>query len=59
MQLLVNPRLTQEKTVTRLSPFGRVRNNPVLYTHANRALHLKANPGNARALVQKHGEVDV
>ena len=36
-----------------------VRNDPVLYAHANRVLHLETNPGNARALVQKHGDVDV
>jgi uncharacterized radical SAM protein YgiQ len=34
-------------------------NDAVLYAHANRVLHLETNPGNARALVQKHGEVDV
>jgi len=28
----------------------------VLYAHANRILHLETNPGNARALVQAHGE---
>jgi radical SAM superfamily enzyme YgiQ (UPF0313 family) len=28
----------------------------VLYAHANRVLHLETNPGNARALVQRHGE---
>jgi hypothetical protein len=28
----------------------------VLYAHANRVLHLETNPGNARALVQAHGE---
>jgi uncharacterized radical SAM protein YgiQ len=27
----------------------------VLYAHANRVLHLETNPGNARALVQRHG----
>jgi hypothetical protein len=31
----------------------------VLYAHANRILHLETNPGNARALVQRHGERDV
>ncbi len=31
----------------------------VLYAHANRVLHLETNPGNARALVQKHGDVDL
>jgi radical SAM superfamily enzyme YgiQ (UPF0313 family) len=35
------------------------RRRPVLYAHASRILHLEANPGNARALVQKHGDVDV
>ncbi|MEJ0006047.1 MAG: hypothetical protein WDM77_06570 [Steroidobacteraceae bacterium] len=33
--------------------------DPVLYAHASRILHLEANPGNARALVQRHGDVDV
>jgi radical SAM superfamily enzyme YgiQ (UPF0313 family) len=28
----------------------------VLYAHANRVLHLETNPGNARALVQRHGD---
>jgi radical SAM superfamily enzyme YgiQ (UPF0313 family) len=32
------------------------RADPVLYAHANRVLHLETNPGNARALVQAHGE---
>ena len=27
----------------------------MLYAHANRILHLETNPGNARALVQRHG----
>ncbi len=31
----------------------------MLYAHANRVLHLETNPGNARALVQRHGERDV
>jgi uncharacterized radical SAM protein YgiQ len=31
----------------------------VLYAHASRILHLESNPGNARALVQGHGERDV
>ena len=30
--------------------------DPVLYAHASRTLHLESNPGNARALVQAHGE---
>ena len=31
----------------------------MLYAHASRILHLEANPGNARALVQRHGDADV
>ena len=31
----------------------------MLYAHASRVLHLESNPGNARALVQRHGERDV
>ncbi|MGA4814998.1 hypothetical protein ACPA9J_05000 [Pseudomonas aeruginosa] len=50
VQLLANPRLTREKTVIRLPSFEKVRNDPVLYAHANRVLHLETNPGNARAL---------
>ena len=33
-----------------------VRDDPVLYAHASRTFHLESNPGNARALVQAHGE---
>ena len=36
-----------------------MKNNPVLYAHASRIFHLESNPGNARALVQAHGERDV
>ncbi|MCW9078880.1 MAG: YgiQ family radical SAM protein, partial [Gammaproteobacteria bacterium] len=43
----------------RLPGFEAVRNDPVLYAHASRVLHLESNPGNARALVQSHGERDV
>jgi len=31
----------------------------VLYAHASRTFHIESNPGNARALVQAHGERDV
>lgn len=39
----------------RLPDFEQVRQDPVLYAHANRVLHLETNPGNARALAQRHG----
>ncbi|WP_110958583.1 YgiQ family radical SAM protein [Acidovorax sp. ST3] len=53
VKLKVPPR---EKTVIRLPSYEQVKSDPVLYAHANRVLHLETNPGNARALVQAHGE---
>ena len=38
---------------------SRSRDDPVLYAHASRILHMESNPGNARALVQRHGVSDV
>lgn len=52
-RLKVPPR---ERSVIRLPSYEQVRADPVLYAHANRVLHLETNPGNARALVQAHGE---
>ena len=43
----------------RLPSYEQVASDPVLYAHANRVLHLETNPGNARALVQAHGDRDV
>jgi uncharacterized radical SAM protein YgiQ len=52
-------RLDRAKTVIRLPSFEKVSKDKILYAHANRVLHLETNPGNARALVQKHGNQDV
>ncbi|NJD33792.1 MAG: YgiQ family radical SAM protein [Betaproteobacteria bacterium] len=54
-------RLAQHKaarahTAIRLPSFERVRDDPVLYAHASRTFHLESNPGNARVLIQAHGE---
>ncbi len=46
-------------TVVRLPSYDQVKDDPVLYAHASRTFHLESNPGNARALVQAHGERDV
>lgn len=61
LQFMPNPRvkLNRDRTVIRLPSFDKVKGDPVLYAHANRVLHLETNPGNARALVQAHGERDV
>ncbi|MBM4227571.1 MAG: YgiQ family radical SAM protein [Gammaproteobacteria bacterium] len=52
-------RQSRAATCLRLPAYEQVRDDPVLYAHASRVLHLEANPGNARALVQRHGDVDV
>lgn len=49
----------RNKSVIRLPSYEQVSADPVLYAHASRILHLESNPGNARALVQAHGERDV
>ena len=58
-QFTPHPGRDRDRTVIRLPSFEKVRNDAVLYAHANRVLHLETNPGNARALVQKHGDVDL
>src|SRR5262245_28572296 len=49
----------RERSVIRMPSFEQVTDDPVLYAHASRILHLESNPGNARALVQRHGDLDV
>src|SRR5207237_3257996 len=46
-------------TVIRLPDAAAVAADPVLYAHASRLLHVESNPGNARALVQRHGDRDL
>lgn len=54
-EVVPKQKLDHSTTVIRLPGFEQVRSDPVLYAHANRVLHLETNPGNARALVQRHG----
>ena len=49
----------RERTAVRLPAFEQVRDDPVLYAHASRVLHQESNPGNARALVQRHGDKEL
>jgi uncharacterized radical SAM protein YgiQ len=49
----------RSRSVIRLPAFAAVRDDPVLYAHTSRILHLESNPGNARALVQDHDGVEV
>ncbi len=53
------PNLSREYSVIRLPSYEQVVDDPVLYAHASRILHMESNPGNARALVQRHGDQDV
>jgi uncharacterized radical SAM protein YgiQ len=53
------PNARREMSVIRLPSFEQVSQDAVLYAHASRILHLESNPGNARALVQRHGNFDV
>jgi len=49
----------RSRSIIRLPAYEQVKNDPSLYAHAARVLHLETNPGNARALVQRHGKRDV
>jgi uncharacterized radical SAM protein YgiQ len=59
VQIVRKPRADRAFQVVRLPSFEEVAKDPVLYAHASRVLHLEANPGNARALIQKHGDREV
>lgn len=53
------PTSDRAQSVIRMPSFEAVRDDAVLYAHASRILHLESNPGNARSLVQRHGNLDV
>ena len=59
IEIIRKPKADRAKQVVRLPDYEAVAADPVLYAHASRVLHLEANPGNARALVQKHGDREV
>ena len=48
-------KMDRASQVIRMPSFEAVTADAVLYAHASRILHLEANPGNARTLVQRHG----
>ncbi|MDH5444039.1 MAG: YgiQ family radical SAM protein [Gammaproteobacteria bacterium] len=53
------PRVDRQHSYIRLPDYEVVKNDPVMYAHASRILHLETNPGNAHPLVQRHGKRDV
>ncbi|CAD6879122.1 UPF0313 [4Fe-4S] protein YgiQ [Methylomonas albis] len=54
---IANKQRTQ--TVIRLPDYEAVKDDPILYAHASRVMHGETNPGNARALIQRHGNREV
>jgi uncharacterized radical SAM protein YgiQ len=48
-----------ERAVVRLPAYDQVKDDATLYAHASRLLHQESNPGNARALVQRHGDKEL
>ena len=59
LRFVPDAKSNRHRTVVRLPSFTKVSKDRVLYAHANRVLHLETNPGNARALVQAHGDRDL
>jgi len=47
------------KLAVRLPAYEQVIADPILDAHSSRLLHLESNPGNARPLVQRHGDKEV
>jgi len=52
-------RSDRARTVIRLPSYEQVKADPLRYAQASRLFHLETNPGNARALVQAHGDREV
>lgn len=50
------PLVAREHTVIRLPSYEALKEDPVLYAHSSRIVHLETNPGNARALLQNYGD---
>jgi len=57
--LAPRPRVPRSQQVVRLPDSDAVVTDKVLYAHASRVVHRELNPGNARALSQRHGDRDV
>lgn len=51
--------VNRQKCVIRLPAYETVKSDPVQYAHAARVLHLETNPGNAKPLIQAHGDREV
>ncbi|MFN3076191.1 MAG: YgiQ family radical SAM protein [Alphaproteobacteria bacterium] len=56
---VVREAVSDGEAAVRLPSYEELRDDPALYALASRRLHLESNPGNARPLVQRHGDRDV
>ncbi|MBT7408511.1 MAG: YgiQ family radical SAM protein [Methylococcales bacterium] len=54
-----NETTLNEELAIRLPSFDQVKENPELYAIASRLFHQQTNPGNAKAIVQKHTDRDL
>tara|TARA_R110000824_G_scaffold390760_3_gene587561 strand:+ start:40152 stop:42179 length:2028 start_codon:yes stop_codon:yes gene_type:complete len=52
-------RASNKQTVIRLPSYEQVSSDPETYARASRVLHRESNPGNARGLVQRHGNQEL
>ncbi|MEZ5436515.1 MAG: YgiQ family radical SAM protein [Pseudomonadales bacterium] len=48
--------IPQSEPVVRMPSFEAVSGDTLLYAHASRVFHKETNPGNARAVIQQHGD---
>ena len=58
-EVIAAHRNARQHTAIRLPSYEQVKDDPVLYAHTSRVFHLESNPGNARPLIQGHGERNV
>ena len=60
VRLVPDPKVgAQRDAAVRLPAYEQVKEDPIVYAHASRIVHLESNPGNARALVQRHGSSEL
>ncbi len=56
LQEIKQPPAEKLEEVVRLPAYDAVLADKLLYAHASRAFHKETNPGNARAVIQQHGD---
>ncbi len=52
---LSTKKFARDHVVIELPPYEALKDDAILYAHASRVMHGETNPGNARALIQRHG----